>query len=66
MGFLDTETVCAALHTTPAAIYRQRARGQEPATLAIKAGRRLLWRESDLEAWFHREYEKQHTAEVAS
>ena len=37
---------------TPWALYAQRKRGEAPGALGVKVGRRLLWRTSDLEAWF--------------
>jgi predicted DNA-binding transcriptional regulator AlpA len=37
------------LHTTPGAIYTARHRGDLPP--AIKVGKRVLWRESDVERW---------------
>jgi predicted DNA-binding transcriptional regulator AlpA len=37
---------------TPNSLYTQRHRGEAPGALGVKVGRRILWRESDLEAWF--------------
>ena len=52
MAYLDSQAVADRYHTSPGALYAQRYRGNAPGSLACKVGRRLLWRERDLEEWF--------------
>jgi hypothetical protein len=40
---------------TPGAIYSARSRGQEPASLGVRVGKRLLFRRSDVLDWFERQ-----------
>jgi len=47
--FQTVEDLARAFHTTVHAIYAMRHRGQGPK--AIKVGRKLLFRDSDIEAW---------------
>ena len=47
--FSTVEELAEAFHTTVHAIYAMRHRGQGPK--AIKVGRKLLFRESDIERW---------------
>lgn len=49
---LTVEELADLVRCTPAAIYVQHHRGQAPGALGFKAGRRILYRRSDLEAWF--------------
>ncbi len=50
--YLTIEEVADLLRTTRTALYSQRHRSEEPGSLAIKVGRRLVWRRTDLDAWF--------------
>lgn len=50
--FLDIAQVAVLLGTSPSALYAQRHRGEAPGALAVKVGRKLTWRRSDLDAWF--------------
>ncbi len=47
--FLTTEELAARWHTTPAGLHNMRHRSSAP--LAVRAGRRLLWRLSEVQAW---------------
>lgn len=60
--YLTIGEVAQRLHTSPGALYTQRHRGEAPGALAVKVGKKLLWRESDLEEWFDRERESQRVA----
>lgn len=51
---LDVEETAEFFRTSVAALYSQRHRGEAPGALAVKVGRKLLWRRSDLEAWWER------------
>lgn len=51
---LTVEEVAEVLRTTPSALYSSRHRGEAPGALAVRVGRRLLWRPTDLEAWLDR------------
>lgn len=48
---LTIEEVADLLRTTPTALYSSRHRREAPGALAVRVGKRLLWRPSDLEAW---------------
>lgn len=50
--FLTVEQVGAMFHLSPASLYTMRRRGEAPGSLAVKVGRRLLWRRSDLDQWW--------------
>lgn len=50
--YLTAVEVAALLGRTPGALYVERHRGQPPASLAVKVGRRLLWRRADLDRWW--------------
>ena len=50
--YLPVEQVAKRYHTTPAALYSQRHRGQDLGALGVKVGRRILWSEADLEKWW--------------
>lgn len=50
--YLTVEQVAERYQSTPAAIHTQRYRGEKPGALGVKVGKRVLWRESDLDAWF--------------
>lgn len=63
--FLTVPEVAALLRTSPGALYGLRHRGVKPAAFGVQVGRRLLWRRSDIEAWFTERQEDQ-LAEMAS
>lgn len=48
---LTVEEVAELLRTTRSAIYSSRHRQEAPGSLAVRVGRRLLWRPRDLEKW---------------
>jgi predicted DNA-binding transcriptional regulator AlpA len=48
------DEVAHYLNTTNSALYSQRHRGENPGALAIRVGRRLVWRPADIEAWLAR------------
>ena len=50
---LTIDEVADLLRTTPTAIYSQRHRSEAPGILGRKVGRRLLWAEADLDAWWN-------------
>lgn len=50
--YLDIHGVSELYGTTPSALYTQNHRGEAPGCLAVKVGRKLVWRRSDLEAWW--------------
>ena len=62
--YLNSQAVADRYHTSPAALYTQRHRGDAPGSLAVKVGRRLLWREQDLEEWFDRQVAREARARV--
>jgi predicted DNA-binding transcriptional regulator AlpA len=39
------------------ALYTQKHRGQAPGALAIRVGKRLVWRRADIERWFSEQVE---------
>lgn len=53
--FLEVTEVAEMFHVTTSALYTQRHRSEAPGSLAVKVGRKLLWRRSDLDAWWQRE-----------
>jgi hypothetical protein len=54
--YLDVGGVVALLPgTTRTALYVQRHRGQNPGALAVKVGKRLVWRRADIERWWEAE-----------
>ena len=62
--YLDSRAVADRYHTSPAALYTQRHRGDAPGSLAVTVGRRLLWREQDLDAWFDEQVAREASARV--
>lgn len=56
---LVVEEAAEYLRTTRGALYAQRCRGENPGALAIKVGRRLLWRVADLEDWLDEQASEQ-------
>lgn len=50
LGIEDTASLFP--HLTVSALYSQRHRGEAPGALAVKVGKRLVWRRSDLDAWW--------------
>lgn len=48
---LTVDEAAEYLRLTPGAIYTMRYRGEAPASLAIKVGRRLVFRPADLDRW---------------
>lgn len=51
--FLTVEEVIALFPgRSRSSIYVERTRGEGIGTLAVKVGRRLYWRRSDIDAWF--------------
>lgn len=53
--FLTAEEVSDLFSIPVSSLYNQRWRRQAPGSLGAKVGRRILWRLSDLEAWFDSE-----------
>ncbi len=51
---LTVEEVAELLRTTRSAIYSSRHRREAPGALAVRLGRRLLWRPDDLAEWLAR------------
>lgn len=51
---LTVEEVAELLRTTRSAIYSSRHRREAPGVLAVRLGRRLLWRSDDLAEWLAR------------
>lgn len=50
--FLSIGELSALIGQSTSAIYTARHRGEMPAALGIKIGRRLVWRRSDVDRWF--------------
>lgn len=50
--YLTIDQVAERYHTTRSALYQQRLTGLAPGNLGVLVGKRLIWRASDLEAWF--------------
>ncbi len=57
-AYLTAEEVAAMYRLTVSALYTQRHRREAPGSLAVKVGRKLLWRQSELDAWFDRTREE--------
>ena len=58
--FLGVEEVAALFPgQTPGSLYAQRTRGLNPGALGVKVGRRILWRESDLDVWYEQQRAEQ-------
>lgn len=57
--FLDLDGLLARYPTlTPSAVYSARHRGEAPGSLGVRVGRRILWRKSDLDAWWEAQLEQ--------
>lgn len=52
--YLTAEEVAEMYRLTVSALYTQRHRREAPGSLGAKVGRKLLWRQSELDAWFDR------------
>ncbi|MGI8515374.1 MAG: helix-turn-helix transcriptional regulator [Acidimicrobiia bacterium] len=50
--YLGIAEVSILFQTSPSALYSQKHRGEAPGNLAVKVGKKLMWRRTDLEAWF--------------
>lgn len=50
-AILDVDAVAALLNKSPKQVYNMRERGQLPPALKQRAGFRLCWRRTDIEAW---------------
>lgn len=50
--YLTAEEVCQHLRISKSSLYSLRHRGVEPASFGIRVGRKLLWRASDIDAWW--------------
>lgn len=50
--YLDIAEVSVLFKTSPSALYTQRHRGEEPGSLAVRVGKKLLWMRADLDAWW--------------
>lgn len=50
--FLTVDETADLLRTTPGAIYTSRHRSEPPGIFAVKVGRKLLFRRSDIDAYF--------------
>lgn len=57
--YLTAEEVASMYRLTVSALYTQRHRGEAPGSLGAKVGRKLLWRQSELDAWFDRTREEE-------
>ncbi len=49
---LTIDETAEMLRTSTSALYSQRHRSEAPGSLGIQVGRRILWAETDLEAWW--------------
>jgi hypothetical protein len=49
--YLTAEEVADRYRVSVSALYTQRHRREDPGALALKIGRRLLWRPADLTRW---------------
>jgi len=56
--YLVLEQILAIGDRTPSAIYSERYRGVGLGALAVKVGKRLVWRRSDVERWFEEQRQK--------
>jgi excisionase family DNA binding protein len=52
MDLLTTREAAELLRCSTDALYVQRCRGQMPGALAVKVGRRLLYRRADIDRYF--------------
>lgn len=53
--YLTAEEVANRYRLTCSALYTQRHRGEAPGSLGVKVGRKLLFRVSELDAWWDQE-----------
>ena len=53
--FLTTAEVAERYRLSESALYTQRHRGESPGALGVRVGRKILYRLSDLEAWWDRQ-----------
>ena len=60
---LDIAEVSILLKTSPSALYTQRHRGEPPGSLAVRVGKKLLWRRSDLDSWWEAQRDQSPRAE---
>ena len=56
--YLTADEVAAMYRFTVSALYTQRHRREAPGSLGVKVGRKLLWRQSELDAWYDRTREE--------
>lgn len=56
--YLVLEQILPIGDRTPSAIYSERHRGVGLGALAVKVGKRLVWRRSDVERWFEEQRQK--------
>ena len=57
--YLTAREVAEQYRLTVSALYTQRHRREAPGSLGVKVGRKLLWRQSELDAWFDRTREEE-------
>ena len=50
--YLLAAEVAELYRTTAGALHSQRHRGEAPGSLGVMVGARILWKISDLDAWF--------------
>ena len=58
-SYLTAREVAEQYRLTVSALYTQRHRREAPGSLGVKVGRKLLWRQSELDAWFDRTREEE-------
>ena len=56
---LTVEEIATIVRATPGAIYQQRYRGEQPGSLGVRVGRRILFRPDDIERYLDEERESQ-------
>lgn len=56
--YLSIAEVSILFQTSPSALYSQKHRNEAPGNLCVRVGKKLMWKRSDLEAWFDSERQK--------
>ena len=56
--YLTVEEVADLFRVSISALYTQRYRSEPPGVLGRKVGRRLLWKRSELDAWWTSQQER--------
>lgn len=56
--YLTLDEFCAAYRISKETVYNQRYRRTNPGSLAVRLGKKLVFRKRDVEAWFDQEQKR--------